>query len=93
MEIQLSWVKAEGTGYIFIECMPPSSTWKAVKKDLCKVFSPVVTNVHVATQIHSRFHLVNETSQKYIQQFTDLVIHSTGADPTSVTCQVTTFYS
>ena len=44
---------------------------------------------HAATEIHSRTQTANETLQKYIQSFTDLAIHVTGADPTSVTYQVT----
>ena len=69
--------------------MPPSSLWDAVKKRLCHLFSPVTTKVHVATQIHSRPKTANETLQEYIQRLTDLIIHATSTDPTSVTCQVT----
>ena len=74
--------------YKLIDDRPPSSTWDAVKKRLCQVFSPVATKEHAATQIHSRLQAANETLQDYIQSFNDLVIHAIGADPTSVTCQI-----
>ena len=41
------------------------------------------------TQIHSWPQAANETLQEYIQRLTNLVIHATGADPSSVTYQVT----
>ena len=85
----MAWPKAEGMVYKLIDDRPPSSTWDAVKKRLCQVFSPVATKEHAATQIHSRLQAANETLQEYMQRFTDLVIQATGADPTSVTCQVT----
>ena len=66
-----------------------TSTWDAVKMSLCQVFSPLATKVHAATQIYFRPQAANETLQEYIQRYTDLVIHATGADLTSVTCQVT----
>ena len=44
--------------------------------------------MHAAIRIHSRPHAVNETLQEYIQRVTDLVIHTTGTDPTVVICQV-----
>ena len=69
--------------------MPTSSTSDFVKKRLCQVLSPVATKVHAVTQIHSRLQAANETLLDYIQQLTDLVIHATGVDPTSVICQVT----
>ena len=43
----------------------------------------------MTTSIHSRSKAANETLQEFIQGFTDLAIHATGADPTSVTYQVT----
>ena len=46
--------------------------------------------MHVAIRIHSRSQTTNETLQEYIQIFTDFVILTTGTDPTTVTCQVTT---
>ena len=63
-------------------------TWEAVKKRQCQVLSPVGTKQHAATQIHSRLQSANETLQQHIQEFIDLVIHSSGTDSTSVTCQV-----
>ena len=59
------------------------------KQKLCQVLCPVATKVHAATQIHSRPQAANELLQEYIPRFTDLVIHSTGTEPTSGTCQVT----
>ena len=69
--------------------MPPSSTGDAVKKRICQVYSPLATKVHTTTEIHSQHQAADETLQECIQIFTDLVIHTRGADPTSVTCQVT----
>ena len=44
--------------------MPPSSSWDAVEKRLCQVFSPVATKVHAATQIHFRPQATYETLQE-----------------------------
>ena len=59
------------------------------EKRLCKVFCPVATKVHAATEIQSRQHAVNEILLGYIQRFTGLVIHATHAEHSSATCQVT----
>ena len=37
---------------------------------------------------HSRLQSANETLKENIQQFTALVMHITGEDSTSVTCQI-----
>ena len=39
--------------------------------------------------MHSQAQAANETVQEYIPRCSDLVIHTTGTDPTVVTCQVT----
>ena len=83
----MTWTKAEGKGYKHIEGMQHSSTWDTAKKRLCQLF-PVVTKLHAVTQIYSRPQSTNEALQEYIQRFTDVVIHETGTEPTSVTCQV-----
>ena len=88
-EIQLAQAKVDGIIYKLINDIPPSSTSDVVKRGLCQVFSPVATQVHAAIQMYSRLQVANGTLQEYIQRFTDLVIHATGAEPTLVTCQVT----
>ena len=64
-KIQLAPVKHK-VSYKCIDDMLPSSIWDAMKKRLCCVFSAVETEVHEATQIHSRPQAVNETLQEYI---------------------------
>ena len=86
--IQLAQAKDEGTAHKLADGMPQSSKWDAVKKRLCQVFSPVATQMHVATKNHSTPESASETLQKYIHQFIDLVTLATGQDPTSITCQV-----
>ena len=66
--------------FISIECS---------EKILYQILSPETTKVYATTQIHYRVQAANETLLVYIQRFTDLVIHATGAHPTSVMCQVT----
>ena len=69
--------------YINIECGD---------KKLYQVYSPVDTQVQVPTQIHFRPQAANEALQEYIQRLTDLVMHATYADLTSVMCQVTIIF-
>ena len=49
----------------------------------------MATKVHAAPQIQSRPQTANGTLQKYIQRLTNLIIHTTDANPISVTCKVT----
>ena len=70
--------------------MTQSSTWETVKKRLCQVFSPLTTKKCAATKIHCRPQAVEETLQRYIQRFTDLVIQVMGTNSIAVTCWVTT---
>ena len=81
--------QAEGIVYKLTEGMPQSSTWDTLKKRLCQVFSPMATKMHAATWIHSCLQSANKTLLEHVQRFTDLVVHTTGTDPTPVTCQVT----
>ena len=69
--------------------MSPSSSWDAVKMRLCQVFGPVAIKVHAATQIYSRPQTADDILKEHILQFTDLIIHATGTDLTSLTCHIT----
>ena len=66
----------------------PHQHGRQLKRD-SQIFGQEATKVHAATQIHSRLLATNETLQENIEIFNDLVIHTTGADPTLVMCQVT----
>ena len=60
-EIQFAQAKAEGIVYKLTDGMPPSSAQDAVKRRLCKVFSPGATKVHAANEIHFQPQTANET--------------------------------
>ena len=63
--------------------MPCSTTWDAVKREYVRSRG---NKGACNYSKHSGLKAANETLQEYILQFTDLAIHTTGADPTSVTC-------
>ena len=58
-ELQLARTKAGGIVYKLIERLPKFSTWEAIKKRLCQVFSPIPTKMHAATRVHSRPQAAN----------------------------------
>ena len=49
----------------------------------------MATKLHVATKILSQPQSASKTLPEDIQEFTDLVFHATGTDPTAGTCQET----
>ena len=89
LELQLARAKSESIVQILIEGIPQCSNAEPVKKILCQIFSPIRYIMYAATRIYSRCQAGNDSLQEYIQKCTNLVIQTTGIDPTTVICQVT----
>ena len=64
--------------------------WHEIKRKLEKVYFPIVTEVHAASDLYHK-QLPDKTLQEFIKNFTGLTEKALGTDPANITNRVIIF--
>ena len=75
---KLALSKCEGSFSRTISSFPPSMGWSKIKEWLHYNFGLIATKQHAASMLTHQQPKPNETLQKYVQRFSDLLLKSSG---------------
>ena len=89
-EYKLATAKSTSNPYKMLKRLDGGRSWPDIKKRLEEVYSPIATELHVASDLH-RKQWPDETLQEYIQKFTHLTEEAIGVDPANITNRVIIF--